>query len=154
MSPPTRDSLDLPAGRGEIVHFPPLPQIPAPPEGPTDPRQARVARLTPPPAPSSRGPAQLGGPNLSRGYRASAVDVGALQTLIEQGLVRFDGERLKARWDRDVRNWIGTVIVKWVQRLKSLKLVLVEDAVQIEMETQDDRGYYHYRFDVVPGRKG
>lgn len=152
-SPSGRDAGDAPRGRGEIVQFPPLPPLPVPPEGGMDPRQAKVSRIASSLASVLRGPMELGGPNLSRGFRASAVDLGALQAMLEQALARFDGERLRARWDQDVRNWIAQALLRWVQRLKSLKLRLVEDAVQIELETQDDRGYYQYQFEVSPGRK-
>lgn len=153
ISPSGSDEDHVQHGRGEIVQFPPLPPVPAPPEGPVDPRQAKVSRIVGSLLTPRRGHMELGGPNLSRGYRASAVDLGALQSLIEQGLARFDAERLRARWDQDVRNWIAQVLLRWVQRLKSLKLRLSQEGVQVEFEAQDDRGYYQYQFEALPGRR-
>ncbi|HLM75045.1 MAG TPA: hypothetical protein VK459_20185 [Polyangiaceae bacterium] len=43
-------------------------------------------------------------------------------------------------------------ISSWVQRYKRLKIERAGDGLRIEIETQDDHGYYVYRFDVFPGR--
>jgi len=88
------------------------------------------------------------------GFRASAVDLGALQTLFERGLVAFDTNLVRERWNDDVFVWIANVIRTWVQRCKSMHFDLTEEGIRIRLETQDDLGYYNYEFDVFPGRKG
>jgi hypothetical protein len=45
------------------------------------------------------------------------------------------------------------VLRTWVQRYKKLHIERRENDIRVELETQDDRGYYSYGFDV-PGRKG
>jgi hypothetical protein len=70
---------------------------------------------------------------------------------MERGLGRFTDEQIKDRWP-EVFNWIADVIAAWVQRYKHLKIERGERGVTIAMETQDDRGYYHYEFDVLPYR--
>ena len=39
-----------------------------------------------------------------------------------------------------------------VQPVKHMKADLCDKGIAIEIETQDDHGYYHYRLDVFPGR--
>jgi len=95
----------------------------------------------------------LAGPNFVEGFPASAVNVGQLQEAIERGLRRFTGENLVARWD-DVFGWLLRVLRSWVQRSKHIKIKRVEQAIRIEIRTQDDLGYYEYAFDVFPDRGG
>jgi hypothetical protein len=94
---------------------------------------------------------RLGGPNLSRGYYASAVDLGRVQHALERGLARFDPTVLEARWS-EVFPWIGNVLRVWVQRTKRMKIERVGAGIRIEMQTQDDLGYYDYAFDAFPAR--
>jgi hypothetical protein len=39
-----------------------------------------------------------------------------------------------------------------VQRCKRMRIERHQTGVRIELETQDDHGYYEYRFDVFPRR--
>lgn len=88
----------------------------------------------------------------THGFRASAVDLGALQDLIEEALARFEMSQVRERWDVDVRTWIGHTIVSWIQRCKVVQFELGETGIHVKIETQDDRGYYQYELDVFPGR--
>jgi hypothetical protein len=90
----------------------------------------------------------VAGPNLVRGFHASSVDLGRLQDALRRGVRRFDDAGLEARWP-DVLAWIRRVIAQWVQRYKRLKIERHAGGVHIEIETQDDRGYYRYEFDVM-----
>jgi hypothetical protein len=94
---------------------------------------------------------QVAGPNLVTGFHASAVDLGRLQHALEHGLARFDGSQIEARWS-ELFDWIRRVIGAWVQRYKSMKIVRLESGVRVELQTQDDLGYYDYAFDVFPRR--
>ncbi|HEX8408387.1 MAG TPA: hypothetical protein VF883_05955 [Thermoanaerobaculia bacterium] len=137
----------------DVLLFPPLPPTPAPPVAPLDERQQTFYRIT------SRLVEQLAQQDgevtyvdTTHGFRASAVDLGALQGLIEQALARFDMSQMRERWDVDVRTWIGHTIVSWIQRCKVVQFELGETGIHIKIETQDDRGYYQYELDVFPGR--
>ena len=134
-----------------MLLFPPLPPMPEPPAVPLDERQRTYYHIT------ARLMEQLVKGELSytdttHGFRASAVDLAVLQDMIEEALVRFDMDRLRERWEVDVRRWIGHTIVSWVQRCKSVELDLCDNGVHLTIETQDDRGYYQYELDVFPGR--
>lgn len=94
----------------------------------------------------------VSGPNLSSGFHASAVDLGRLQSTLQRGLTRFDQVQLEARWE-EIFDWIRRVLRSWVQRCKSMRIERHDDAIYIELETQDDRGYYSYAFDVFPRRR-
>lgn len=86
------------------------------------------------------------------GFGASAVDVGALREMLARGIAAFDMAAVRERWDEDLRIWMDDVILNWVQRCKRIHMELGERGVSITIETQDDRGYYTYEFDVFPGR--
>jgi hypothetical protein len=43
--------------------------------------------------------------------------------------------------------------VTWIQRCKSVDFDLAGNGIRLNIETQDDRGYYRYELDVFPGRK-
>jgi hypothetical protein len=94
---------------------------------------------------------RISGPNMSTGYHASAVDVGRLQAALERGLARFDKSQIEARWD-EIFEWIRGVARSWVQRCKHMRIERRQDGIRIELETQDDLGYYEYGFDVFPRR--
>lgn len=137
----------------DVLLFPPLPPTPEPPVAPPDDRQRTFYRIT------GRLGEQLAGSdgeltfaNTTQGFRASAVDLGALQDIIEAALVRFDMTQIRERWDVDVRIWVGHTIVSWIQRCKFVQFDLAENGVHLTIETQDDRGYYQYELDVFPGR--
>jgi hypothetical protein len=95
---------------------------------------------------------RISGPNLSTGFHASAVDVGRLQAALEHGLARFDESQVETRWD-ELFGWIRRVTRSWVQRCKRMRIERHQSSIRIELETQDDLGYYEYRFDVSPRRE-
>jgi hypothetical protein len=86
-----------------------------------------------------------------KGFPASGVDLGRLKSALERGIKHFNAQQLEERSD-EVRDWMRRAISSWVQRYKRLKIELAGDGLRIEIETQDDHGYYVYRFDVFPGR--
>lgn len=129
--------------------FPPLAAQPSPAVLPADPRQARTRHILGTLTSQLGGVAEAG---TRTGYRASAVDVGRLQEVIERSLTRFDDTRLSARWD-EIQGWIVTLLRAWVQRAKRLQVERAEKGIRIEIEAQDDLGYYTYGFDVFPRRK-
>jgi len=49
-------------------------------------------------------------------------------------------------------DWIRRVCRAWVQRCKRLRIERRRTGIRIELETQDDLGYYEYGFDVFPKR--
>jgi len=90
--------------------------------------------------------------NLSTGYRASAVDIGRLKDAIERGLKSFTITQIRERED-EVLRWINDLLRVWVQRRKTSAMKICEAGLRIELQTQDDNGYYDYAFDVFPGRR-
>lgn len=140
---------DLPPG---LVHFPPLPPLPEPPRVGDDPRQRTMQRVTANLSRLLADEMRLQTANTTTGFFASAVDLGRLKTALEDGLQRFDIDTIRARWEVDVRDWIADLVARWVQRVKQLSFDLRELGVHLHVHTQDDLGYYEYRFDVFPGR--
>jgi hypothetical protein len=118
---------------------------------PADPRQAGSTRIIDAIARGVQLDVESRGPNMSSGFHASAVDVGRLQSALERGLARFDGAQVEARWD-EIFDWIRRVVRAWVQRCKRMRIERRETGIRIELETQDDLGYYEYGFDVFPSR--
>ncbi len=94
----------------------------------------------------------VAGPNFATGFHAASVDIGRLQTVLGRGIARLDGAQVEARWD-EIHSWMGRVVRAWVQRCKTLRIKRLEKGVRVEIETQDDHGYYSYGFDVFPNRK-
>ncbi len=135
-----------------VTPFPPLPPIPAPPRLPHDSRQCTVARIVGVLADVAETDMNVAGPNLTKGFYASAVDVGQLQAELAHGISRLSLAQLDERWD-EVFDWIGRVLRSWVQRCKQMRIVRHEGGIRIEFETQDDHGYYKYGFDVVPRKQ-
>lgn len=90
--------------------------------------------------------------NTSRGFPASRVDLGSLQSGLEEGLKRFDMKLVRSRWDEDVAGWMTRFLTSWVQRRRGIRFRLARNGIHVRLETQDDRGYYRYEFDVFPGR--
>jgi hypothetical protein len=135
-----------------VVGFPPLPRPPAPPQLGADPRQRRTSTIL-----SNLGGQLAGGgagvatANMSSGYFAASVNVGALQAALEAGLARFTMPIVSDRW-AEVRPWIEGVLYAWSQRLKESRVELRENGIRVAIKTQDDLGYYDYAFDVFPGR--
>ena len=94
---------------------------------------------------------RLGTANLTMGYHAAALDLGRLQEVLGKGIARFDMTLVELRWD-DVLDWMRAVLRAWVQRYKRLRIERRENGIHVEIDTQDDHGYYSYAFDVFPGR--
>jgi hypothetical protein len=137
----------------EVVQFPPLPPVPEPPAGPEDERQQTFARIVGniTGALFSEGEPRVG--NTVTGYRASAVDVGQLQAMIEEAIATWTMEQVRARWEEDLFKWVHRFLRGWVQRCKHMQFDIEDNGIEIRLETQDDRGYYHYKFCAFPGRK-
>lgn len=134
-----------------VARFPPLARIPAPPRFPPDPRQKRTRKILGGIARAVESEMITAGPNLVKGFPASGVDLGRLKSALERGVKHFDSRQLEERSD-EVRDWMRRAISIWVQRYKRLKIELAGNGLRIEIETQDDHGYYVYGFDVFPGR--
>lgn len=81
-------------------------------------------------------------------FRPTAACIGAL----ERGVQRLDAHQVAERWD-EVRAWMRRVIATWVQRYKMLNIKRLESGIRVEIESQDDYGYYNYGFDVFPKRE-
>ena len=139
----------------KVVPFPPLPPVQAPPAASPDPRQetfysvvgtitAEMIRQSP--------DATVHTGNGVTGYRASAVDVGHIQELLEAGIRHFDMDDVRARWNVDLFQWFLSALSGWIQRRKYLHFDLEDNGIRVTIQTQDDRGYHHYEFDVFPGK--
>jgi hypothetical protein len=139
----------------DVVRFPPLPPIPSPPAG-ADPDQRQttfrhvIAGLSEHLFHNDYASSTA---STAYGYRASAVDLGALQKILGEGLGRFSMEQVRQRWDDDVLRWVCAGIRTWVQRCKEMHFELADNGIHISMQTQDDHGYYQYEFDVFPGKR-
>ena len=134
-----------------VARFPPLPRVPAPPRRGADPRQMQTTRILGAIGAVAETKMASIGPNLSSGFHASAVDLGLLQGALARGIARLAFARIEERWD-EVLDWMRRVVRVWVQRCKRLKIERRERGVRVELETQDDHGYYSYGFDVFPRR--
>jgi hypothetical protein len=132
-----------------------MPAIPEPPRFAPDPRQQRASRvvggITHQPASASASEPEPG-PVVRTGYPAAAVDLGALQRAIEEGLRGFKLASIAERWN-EVEEWLGQCTRTWVQRCKGKNFTLGEHSIEIALETQDDYGYYRYAFDVFSESK-
>ena len=132
-------------GDTPLALFPPVAAVPPPPRLGADSRQAGSAQLIGRISELVTGHAEGRGPNLTTGYHASAVDIGKVQRALEDGLRRFDDTALEARW---------SVLRAWIQRVKMMRVERAGGGIRVELETQDDLGYYTYGFDVFPRRTG
>jgi hypothetical protein len=134
----------------DVILFPPLPEMPEPPVVGSDPRQSSfrgiVGALTE--AISERG--QIHAANLVTGYHASAPSLGVIKSAHEKALAHFDMRVVRERWDEDLRRWLGKSLVRWIQRTKQVSTELRSNGIAVEIEAQDDHGYYHYGFDIMP----
>jgi hypothetical protein len=136
-----------------VVPFPPLPPVPRAPRLPIDPRQTRASHVIGALARVAEGTMRLSGPNFTTGFHASAVDLGRLQAALARGVARLDETQVEARWD-EIFAWMLRVLRSWVQRYKHARIERREAGIRVEIETQDDHGYYSYGFDVFPGKSG
>jgi hypothetical protein len=136
----------------DVVRFPPLPPIPIRPAQPGDERQQTLHRIVGVIVDGLPEEGNVGMINTVAGFRASAVDLGALQNMIEDGLGRLDMNQIRERREDDVRRWLIELLRSWVQRCKFMHFDLAEKGIHIKIQTQDDRGYYEYEFDAFPGR--
>jgi hypothetical protein len=132
-----------------VARFPPLPSIPPAPQQPPDERQAKASQIIGGLAGAVEAETQVAGPNLTTGYYASSVDLGRLQAELGKGVARLKPGQVEERWD-EVFSWMRRLLRVWVQRCKLMKIERRELGIRIELETQDDRGYYNYGFDVFP----
>jgi len=135
-----------------VARFPPLPRVPSPPRFPPDARQQQTSRVLGNIARAVQSEMVLAGPNLIKGFPASGVDLGRLKDALERGVQRLNAEQVADRWD-EFQGWMRRVIAAWVQRYKMLKFKRFESGIRVEMQTQDDYGYYEYAFDVFPKRQ-
>jgi hypothetical protein len=132
--------------RGEMLLFPLQLTVPRPPKLPTDKRQARFLQIVENLA-AQTGVAMVSA-NVTDGYYAAAVDLGALQAVLLEVLGRFSHAQIESRWDQLLPQ-IHATLGAWVQRRKSVSIDLRANGIHIRFETQDDHGYYHYEFDVM-----
>jgi hypothetical protein len=95
---------------------------------------------------------RLATPNFTTGYYAASVDLGSLQEVLGRAIARFDMALVEERWE-EILGWMRDVLRAWVQRYKHLRIERRENGIRVEIETQDDHGYYSYAFDVLPGRQ-
>jgi len=143
---PSRDA-------GNVVRFPPLPTRPEAPRFPPDERQGRFERIAGRLGEQIGDEMELKAANTARGFPASAVDLGRLKEALESALGGFDMTLIRERWDADLSAWMAATVMEWVQRCKTFRFDRRAEGIHVEVETQDDHGYYHYAFDIFPGRK-
>jgi hypothetical protein len=132
-----------------LILFPPLPEMPQPPVVGPDPRQDGFRRIVGALADATRESSMLSVINLGTGYHASAPALGVIKSAHEQALVHFDTRIARDRWDEDLRSWLNRSLVRWFQRAKMVTTKLYPNGIAVEIETQDDMGYYRYSFDVM-----
>ena len=130
-----------------------LPPVPPPPSFGPDPRQEifyqTVGRL----GAELQEKGEIRVASTATGYPASAVDLGRLQTEIEQALAGLTLDEIRSRWDAEVLPWLAEFTRNWIQRRKTLRTEIRGHGIALTIETQDDIGHYTYAFDVFPGRR-
>jgi hypothetical protein len=146
---PCNPTTPGPQGDNPVARFPPLPAIPPAPQQPPDERQAKTVQVIGGLASAVESEMQVAGPNLTTGYYASSVDLGRLQAELVKGVARLTAAQLEERWD-EVFSWMRRLLHSWVQRCKLVKIERQELGIRVELETQDDHGYYKYGFGVFP----
>jgi hypothetical protein len=131
-----------------------LPPVPEPPSFGPDPRQetfyAIVGRLG---AALSEVEGEVRVAATSTGYPASAVDLGRLQSEMERALAGWSSSEIRSRWRDEVFPWISQFTRAWVQRRSILTAKRTRSGIRIVLDTKDDRGYYHYVFEVFLNRR-
>lgn len=131
------------------IVFPPLPEMPAPPAVGPDPRQSSFRGIVGALTDATREWGQIRATNLATGYHASAPSLGAIKSEHEQALAHFHMGIVSDRWDQDIRRWLAKSLVRWIQRTKRVSTELHINGIAVEIETQDDHGYYRYCFDLM-----
>jgi len=92
--------------------------------------------------------------NTTTGFRASAVDLGQLQAIINDVLEPFDMNQVRERWSEDIFTWLRRFLMSWIQRCKEIHFdTTSERGIYIQLVTQDDHGYYTYEFDGFAGKR-
>jgi len=139
-----KNARSVPASR-------PLPAVPPPPQLPADARQRieKRAILASMKQHAAQG-ASLGVINMATGYPASAVDLGRLSDVVTSGLSTWSMADVRARRG-EVRAWLDALVSTWVQRVKVFNVRFDDASFQVKLSTKDDRGFYDYGFEVVPG---
>ncbi|HEU4369959.1 MAG TPA: hypothetical protein VFV05_17180 [Methylomirabilota bacterium] len=89
----------------------------------------------------------------STGFPASAVDLGRLQSEMEGALAGWSSKDVRSRWRDEVFPWISRFTRAWVQRRSILTAKRTRSGIRIVLDTKDDRGYYHYVFEVFLNRR-
>ena len=131
-----------------------LPAVPDPPSFGPDPRQEMfytvIGRLVPA---LSHPESEVRVAATSTGFPASAVDLGRLQTEIERAFAGWSSKEIRSRWRSDVFPWISRFTRTWVQRRSVLHAKPIRSGIRIGLDTKDDRGYYHYVFEVLRNQR-
>lgn len=96
----------------------------------------------------------VGVANTTTGFRASAVDLGQLQAIINDALAPFNMDHVRERWNEDIGKWLARFLMSWTQRCKEIHFDREgERGIYIRLVTQDDHGYYTYEFDGFAGKR-
>ncbi len=131
-----------------------LPSVPEPPSFGPDPRQetfyAVVGRLVPA---LSDPDSEVRIAATSTGFPAAAVALGRLQSEMERALAGWSSKEIRSRWRDEVFPWISQFTRAWVQRRSMLHATPTRSGIRIVLDTKDDRGYYHYVFEVFLNRR-
>ena len=114
-----------------------------------DPHQSSFRGIVGALADATREWGQVSVTNLATGYHASAPALGVIKNAHEQALAHFDMRIARDRWDQDLRRWLGKSLLRWIQRTKQITIELHTNGISVEIETQDDLGYYRYGFDLM-----
>lgn len=132
-----------------LILFSPLPEMPEPPVVGDDPRQTKFRGIIGALADATRDHVQLNVTNLDTGYHASAPALGVLKSAHEETLGHFDMRGVRDRWEKDLQRWLSNSLARWIQRTKQVTMKLYPNGIAVEIETQDDHGYYRYCFDII-----
>lgn len=123
--------------------------MPEPPVVGPDPHQSRFHGIVGALSDATREWGSVSLTNLVTGYHASAAALGVIKQAHEQALADFDMRSARDRWDQDLRSWLSESLVRWIQRTKQITFELRANGIAVEIETQDDLGYYRYGFDLM-----
>ena len=136
-----------------VLKLPRLPGVPSPPSLGRDPRQQQFIDIVGALDDATKeAGVSLASIDIVSGFHAARVDLADLKAALETCIAEFTMDQLRTRWEDDVCALMQQVIGSWVQRRKEVRLRLRDNGIRVEMQTQDDMGYYNYGFDVFPGR--